>query len=183
MIRLKVPGLSDYEIIVAGGWQGLKNIKNALLKVSDRNDKNLIIFDTDRSDVHGGCSKRKEYLTNELKDIGIENNFDIFLFPNHSDDGESEDLFEKIINKKHKSLLHCFDNYLSCIKQLPKINIDYNYPNQKTKMYAYISSIVDKVSFEDLKNKKSWQFDNAEYWDLDSEELKPLINFLKKHLN
>ena len=61
----------------------------------------------------------------------------------------------------------------------PDGSVPYETPDQKSRMYAYISAFKRSHREKELfKNKKDWNFVNSEYWNLDSDELKPLVTFI-----
>ncbi|MEZ4943369.1 MAG: DUF3226 domain-containing protein [Saprospiraceae bacterium] len=171
--------IKEYKIINIGGWTKLKLSANEFVKNSDEGGSNIVIFDADSQDNGGGKKARESEILAKKIELGLE--FDLFLFPNNSNDGDIESLLEKIINNKHSCLFDCFQNYLDCIGgYLDRDgNIIYNTNlARKSKIFAYIEALpIDK------KNKLDFtHFSNNEYWDLSSEYLNPLKNFLDKHL-
>ena len=57
----------------------------------------------------------------------------------------------------------------------------YETPGRKGEMYSYISLQKMSQKQKDYLSKGYWMFDNPKYWDLSSEELNPLIDFLNKY--
>ena len=166
------------------GWTSLKNIRIPLEKGDFIQKKNIIIFDADDpSKDNGGFQNRKNKIENKIENMikGFKDKIDypLFLFPNNKDDGDFETLLENIINPKHQQLLDCFGKYEGCIEKSDQ----YNTPNRKAKMYAYITSFQhNKTNLEKVK-KRNWFFDDEEYWDLAASYLFPLKDFLEKNVN
>lgn len=172
---------NTWEIIRAGGYTKLHLLDQQFKENTERGGLNLIIFDADRPDNGGGYESRKLYLQNKMQELSI--SAQLFLFPNNQEDGDFEQLLEHIVNNEHSCLLRCFESYESCISRhkdengLPK----YIIPNRKAKIYAYLESIKkSKKEAERFKNEKDFFFDRTEYWNLESEYLLPLKEFLLK---
>lgn len=183
-----------FEVISIGGVTNLHNNKNSFEENSIINKGiNLVIFDADDpSKDYGGFELRKKYLEDQKESIGIE--FNYFLFPNNSIDGDYENLLEQIINPKHKVLFDCFELYQSCIDKRKYNNGQniYNVPIRKTKIYAYVDSLRKSKKEDDrfkkrnkdiVRNEDDFLFDNPEFWDLNSDFLNPLKEFLTKHIS
>ncbi|MDR1055567.1 MAG: hypothetical protein LBL90_07055 [Prevotellaceae bacterium] len=148
--------------------------------------KNYIIFDAD-SEVKckntGSCKKRKTTIEEKGKELAVD--FELFLFPNDEDDGDVELLWEKVINRNHSRVLIYFESFETCLKQHKDDNgsLIYKTPNQKNKIYTYISS--QKISNKERTKLSAggFIFEKSEYWDLDCEYLTTLKDFLRKILN
>ena len=159
------------------GWTNLKNIHIEIEKGEFIQKKNIIIFDADDpSKDNGGFKNRKNKIENEIKKFKPKIDYQLFLFPNNKDDGDFETLLENIINPKHQQLLDCFGEYEGCIEKSDQ----YNTPNRKAKMYAYITSFRHNEKNLEKVKKRNWFFDDKEYWNLDAPYLLPLKEFLKK---
>ena len=68
--------------------------------------------------------------------------FDLFLYPNNNDDGIFENLLERIVNVNHKRVIDYFKEYeqkLAVCKNADG-SFPYEIPDQKARMYAYISA-------------------------------------------
>ena len=117
------------------------------------------------------------------RSLGIE--FDIFLFPNNKDDGDFELLLENIARQDihGERFFRCFSNYEECLSS--HIGMDgqpmYLCPNRKAKVYSYITSMKLSNAERKMIGKGYWLFDNEAYWNLDSEYIVPLKEFLLKH--
>ena len=85
-----------------------------------------------------------------------------------------------LATEEHKGLLECFEGYESCIRG--RNNPKYVSPDQKAKMYAYVST-QKKNNKETTEFKKgNWYFDRAGWWNLEVDYLKPLQDFLSLYL-
>lgn len=169
----------DYKIIGFGGYKNFEPQSNILKSHEDEVVKNFLIFDADTKTTGGGFSKRKEYLLEVKNRLDLD--FDLFLYPNNKDDGIFENLLEMIVNEKHRRVIEYFKDYeqkLAVCKN-PDGSVPYETPDQKSRMYAYISAFKRSHREKELfKNKKDWNFVNSEYWNLDTDELKPLVTFI-----
>lgn len=163
-------GLGKFDINSSDGKDNLKEVKKII-----SHKKNLkIIFDAD-DDIE----QAKKNIQKQLKEIAQENNIDensllqakIFLFPNNKDTGNLENLVEKIA--KEKCILECFEQYKKCIEKLQDKNKNIKLPAKKSKVFAYLESFGFKNGDENFKF-------NEDIFDLNSEYLEPLKNFLKQ---
>jgi len=162
-----------YDIVCLDGKDNLPKAAGVMIANSEEGGENLIIFDADSERNGGGYEKRRKQIEEQLQKMGVEAS--LFLFPNNHDDGDFETLLEHIARKdKHKAFFDCFSDYEKCLGN------DYHHPNQKAKMFAYINGMK---SLSGMKRRNlgigEWLFDNPEYWDLDSDYLIPLKQFLK----
>ena len=166
----------EYEIVPANGWTNLKNLSSALRLNKINGDKNLIIFDADRSDNDGGFKKREKEITTILHEMKTD--AQLFLFPNNRDDGTFEDLLKNImVHENHERFFDCYNDYTACLGE------DYVHPNLKGEVFTYISSmktLPNKIR-RSLGNG-DWQFTNKEYWNLKSDYLFPLKEFILKSI-
>ncbi len=174
-----IPSNLDFEVISLGGWTNLKNANNTFQENSDLGGKNIVIFDADSQLNNGGFGIRKK----EIEKIKVENNlvFDLFLFPNNVNDGDFEILLETIINQKHVGLLECFSNYEECISKYnnPNSPLLYKLPIRKSKIYSFVDAFP-KSKGENKKFKEGdYPFQNNEMWNLLSDKLNPLKEFLQ----
>ncbi len=180
--KLFTDELPNYDIESIGGYTNLKLALPKFQENDDRKIKNIIIFDADDLSNGGSYKSRRAELESQLKEMNV--NYDLFLLPNNSDDGCFETLYEKIVNPEHLRIIDCFDNYENCIAQYKTKSgsLIYKTPEQKSKMYAYISSMP--LNYKQHKTlSKNWMFDNSEFWDLDNDYLLPLKEFLIKNIN
>lgn len=164
-----------YKIIENDGNQLKDSVLSQIQKALDSANKVYIVFDSDSNYVQTLQGIKERLNTKILQEI--QNNIEIFLFPNNKDDGELETLLSYIIPAESQEMIKCFDKYVECIKfKFPKIeNI-----NKKSKMYAYreVSGLEKKV--KQMKNKSSLNNQDLfkAYFDFDSSYLQPLYEFL-----
>ncbi|MEQ8810637.1 MAG: hypothetical protein RIE59_16325, partial [Imperialibacter sp.] len=80
-----------------------------------------------------------------------------------------------------KPIINCFDSYESCLAGL-----DFDvFPNdRKTKIYAYTKSLAwlkRKKGDPDPAKEENRDYLDADIWNLDSNALSPLLNFLSPY--
>ena len=166
----------EIEIVGTGGYTNLDQFAVQMQRNTDNGIKNLVIFDADFP-KEGGFEKRQAELLNLKKRKKVD--FELFLFPNNQDDGTFEHLLEHLATEEHKGLLECFEGYESCIRG--RNNPKYVSPDQKAKMYAYVSTQTDPNDIKMFK-KGDWRFNQTDLWNLNVDYLTPLKNFLSSHL-
>jgi len=110
------------------------------------------------------------------KTMGVD--FELFLFPNNSDDGMFEHLLEWLTTEHHKGLLECFEGYQNCVSSKNGLGA-YELPVQKTKMYAYIDTLKKTQAQQKAFKAGDWFFENTSIWNFDAPYLAPLKEFLK----
>ncbi|MEI0604731.1 DUF3226 domain-containing protein [Brachyspira alvinipulli] len=138
-------------------------------KYIDDNHKLIVIFDAD-NDIQNSIDNIKNNLTNyNLHDE------DIFLFPNNKDNGNLENILINIAVRKE--IMYCFDNYTKCIESLNNTNT----PVNKSKVYAYLESIIVYNENEKEIKEDKRDYTNNEIWNIDSDYLIPLKTFLDKY--
>ena len=165
----------------SGGYNKLRkeDTINLLRQNTDAGGVNLVIFDADDNYE----SRKTELLA--IKDaFGVE--FELFLLPNDKDAGELEDMLENIINPNNQPVMDCWQTY-EC--ELEKVRIPtktpptLTIPAKKTKIYAYLETLLGKSRSQKKQIKDRYRnYENPQHWNLDSEYLEPLKEFLKKHL-
>ena len=166
----------EIEIVGTGGYTNLDQFAVQMQRNTDNGIKNLVIFDADFPHT-GGFEKRQAELLNLKEKEKVD--FELFLFPNNQDDGTFEHLLEHLATEEHKGLLECFEGYESCIRG--RNNPKYVSPDQKAKMYAYVSTQTDPKDIKMFK-KGDWRFNQTDLWNLDVDYLKPLKDFLSLYL-
>lgn len=176
LCHLKVD-MNEFEIICVGGKDNLRNVINKMKEtVIQDHGCNLVIFDADGIENGGGFEKRKSEIETLLASSGV--NADLFLWPNNKDDGDFETLVEKLIRQDlHKQFLYCFHDYEACLGK------EYLSPNRKGKLHTFVSAQkgLSKKQRDGL-GKGEWMFDNPNLWNLNSQELESLKDFLNKYL-
>lgn len=146
---------------------------------SDDGGTNLVIFDADDDFTN----RQKELLAWKEKHSL---DFELFLFPNNHDCGELEDLLEQIINPNNQPILDCWKEYE---KSLTKIvlpwrqGIPLTLPAKKTKIYAYLETLLGKSRKQkELIKENKRDYKNPNHWNLNAQGIFALTDFLKKNL-
>ncbi len=180
---IKKIGLEE-GLVTIKSCDGYTNIKkqafiNELKKNSDNGGKNLVVFDADDD-----CQSRRKELTEIKGEIKVD--FNLFLFPNDSDQGALENLLEKIINPDNQCILDCWNNYE---KELSQCIIPWKNPQTpttpayKTKIYGYLEALTGTTKEEKKKIKeKERDYLDRNLWNLDSDYLNPLKKFLSDNI-
>ena len=158
------------EIIVTKGYTNLKNFEPKISFTNDLEGKNYIIFDADQN------KSDKIFEINRIENL-LKCSIKYFFLPNNEDPGDLEDLLKQIINPTHQIIIDCFDHYQTCLNSN---DYDYTLPNKKALIFAYCEAILEKNS-KQIKEKNRDYF-NKKLWDIESEALNPLKEFLKKIL-
>lgn len=163
------------EIFGTDGYTNLKDEFERRMKPATYDGGiNLVIFDADFPETGGGFTARRDELLSLKAEHEVE--FELFLFPNNQDDGTFEHLLEQLATRQHRGILSCFDGFSMCIAG--HNNPNYESPDQKAKMYTYVSTqkMTQKQTTE-FKNKGNWFFDNSDLWNFEAEALNPLKRF------
>ena len=170
----------DFDVIGTNGWTNIPNNEYEFKENTDNGFANLVIFDADEERNGGGFAIRQAEIQ-ALKSDSID--FDLFLWPDNQTDGDFELLLSKIVNPEHQCLLDCYEHFEDEVRANDPEEEKYDTPGRKGEMYSYIS--LQKMSQKQKKelSKGYWMFDDSKYWDLSSDALKPLIEFLKKYLD
>ncbi len=166
--------MSSNKVEFVNGYKNLINVIPTIKARCAEDGKVIIIFDADSPGNNGGYYTRRE----EIEKILDENKTqaELFLFPNNDEDGDFETLLEHLMQKtKHAKMLDCYTDYENCLGN------DYVHPNLKGKIFTYISAMKMTNSKRRKLGNGKWMFDNAEYWNLESDYLKPLKDFLQQH--
>ena len=152
---------------------------NALKQNTDVGGKNLVIFDADED-----CESRRKELLAIQEEFGVE--FELFLLPNNKDAGALEDMLEQIINLNNQPVMDCWQTYegeLEKVRIPTKTPPTLTIPAKKTKIYAYLETLLGKSkSQKKLIKDANRNYENTQHWNLDSEFLEPLKEFLCRHL-
>lgn len=179
IITLLGAKLEEIEIVGTDGYTNLKEYKNKMLRNSAEGGVNLVVFDADFARTNGGFKKRRDELLNEKKVLEVE--FELFLFPNNQEDGTFEHLLEHLTVEKHQALLKCFEGYEMCINGQNKG--EYEVPDQKAKMYTYISALKKTQQQTKAFKNGDWFFERTDLWNFNAEHLNALKEFFLKHLS
>jgi hypothetical protein len=177
--------LSKNDIIKSEGWTNIISteekgelILNKMISNTDNGGLNLIIFDSDSD-----CENRRK----EILKWGLDNSveFQLFLFPNNSLPGTLEDLLENIINQNNKPIFDCWGGFEDCIqsKTIVGRSQPLTIPAKKTKIYGYLETLLGKSNSEKEKIKeRERNYKEKSHWNLDSEFINPLREFLTENI-
>lgn len=185
--KMDVPS-DKYEILHTNGYTNLMDSPDApnieLMRANtDAEGKNLVIFDADTAENNGGYDIRRAELLKRKKELGLE--FELFLWPNNQSDGDVEVLMESIARKElYPEFFDCFGKYERCVSQ--RKNEDgscfYTTPNRKGKLHTYFHSLPISKAQKDKFGRGQWRWDDPKIWNLDSESLNPIKDFLSSNL-
>lgn len=166
----------DYKVEGFGGKDKLA-MNKPYLELNSDGDINLVIFDADTEQNGGGFEKRKS----EIEKIKTDNsmNFELFLWPNNSDDGDFESLLIEMTNLDHYGILECFDNFEKCVGGHDPEEKLYDRPGRKAKIYTYIELMKKSKKEQESFRKGYWLFDKADLWNMNA----PAASALKKFLD
>ena len=187
---LKHLGISSdkYQIMPTDGYTNLMDSADApnieLMRANtDAGGKNLVVFDADYPENNGGFAKRQHELIEKAKNLGLE--FELFLWPNNQSDGDVEVLMESIARKDlYPEFFECFGKYERCVSQ--RKNADgscyYTTPNRKGKLHTYFQSLPISNTKKKKFGHNEWCWDDPKIWNLDSESLNAIKEFLSSNL-
>ena len=161
---------------------GLKTEASAvrMRSMSANGGVNLVIVDADKD-----FQARKDEIAKWQQENEVD--FELFILPNNQDMGALEDLLENIINPNNRPILDCWEDYE---EELVKLDIPgrtpppLTTPAKKTKIYGYLEALLgESKSQKELIKEVNRNYEEALHWNLDVEYLKPLKEFLTKHLS
>jgi hypothetical protein len=155
-----------------------EDILNQMKQNTSNAGVNLVIFDAD-ADFETRKTEIENWKTQHVL------NFEIFLFPNNNDAGALENLLEKIILEKNQPIFDCWNGYERCLqsKTIDGRAAPLTTPAKKTKIYGYLEALLGTTKKEKEKIKeKERDYNNKEHWNLDSDYLNPLKDFLLLNL-
>ena len=171
----------EEQIVNLEGWTNLKGISalRRMRSTTDNGGVNLVILDAD-ADYE---ARRKDVL-----DWGQQNgvDFKLFLLPNNHDAGTLEDLLEHIINHNNRPIFDCWEHYEQELMQLDipgRTPPPLTTPAKKTKIYGYLEALLGETkSQKELIKETKRNYENPQHWNLDSEYLEPLKDFIASSL-
>jgi len=174
--------LNHNDLNSTGGWDKIKSQKNegeliCNKLIENADGKNLIIFDADDD------YKTRKIEIEKWRDV-YKLDFELFLFPNDNDNGELENLLEKIIKPENRPIFDCWVEYEKCLETFSaKRTKPLTIPAKKSKIYSYVETLVGNSNSEKEKIKdRNRDFSNEEHWALSSNDLYPIKMFLDKYL-
>ncbi len=178
--------IQEDDIITTGGWTKLissgkegEMVRNKMTQHTDNGGVNLLIFDADDN-----RQTRTDDIKKWQKKYNL--NFHIFLWPDNKKRGDLETVLENIINPSNQPIFDCWNNYEKCLQniviqgRIEPLTI----PARKTKIYGYLESLLEPTESQKEKIKeRNRDYTKTEFWDLHSNYLKPLKQFLDRHIN
>jgi hypothetical protein len=164
---------SGCEIVEVGGCSMLTNdlFIQAMKETEELNGTNIIIFDADfPSDVEGKGTGNRGFKScvQKLEDIKKNHSvkFEYLIWPNHSKDGEIEDLLRQLIPKEREPILDCICTHQDCLKSLELLNLRIAEPKEIIGYYLHTSFQESNVSRRDYKDSVFWNLDFESIDDL-----------------
>lgn len=175
----------EFKIVCMDGVANLfsETILNQINQALDEGDHVLVLVDADDRNKGWGFSARRQDILAKANHHKV--CFPFFVYPNHMEDGDVEVLMESVARKDiYRDWWSCFEDYEVCVKGAKDENgnLKYKLPNRKAKLHTFISSQTLSNKQRDKVGRGYWLFDNPSYWDLESEKLKPLLDFLAANL-
>lgn len=168
-------------IVNLEGWTNLKGISalQRMRSTTDNGGVNLVILDAD-TDFE---ARRNDVLAWKQQN-GVE--FELFLLPNNKDAGALEDLLENIINPNNQPIFDCWKHYEQELVQLDipgRTPPPLTTPAKKTKIYGYLEALLGETrSQKELIKEVNRNYKTPQHWNLDTEYLYPLKEFLVNNI-
>lgn len=178
-----------YDVIHTGGYTNLMDSEISGTNIeqmkanTDAGGKNLVVFDADSAVNNGGFVKRQKELLARRDELGLA--FDLFLWPDNQSDGDVEVLMESIARKDlYPEFFDCFGKYEHCMSQRKNEKGEpfYTTPNRKGKLHTYFNALPISNAKKKKFGSGEWRWDDADIWNLDSDALKPIKDFLLNSL-
>jgi hypothetical protein len=161
--------LEDDFFYPLGSWAGYKTEGKPIASIKQNHDdqKNSILF----LDANSDFKARNEEVTEDFKKYGVP--LKLFLFPNHSINGNLETLLAEIaIDRK---IMECFLEYEKCVTGHPK-------PLNDSRIYSYLDMLLypnhKDENKNDLRKEEFRNYRNKAHWNLFHPYLVPLRDFL-----
>lgn len=181
--------LRPYDLANKSGGVNSRRIRDLLLNLKKTSaplgEKNVLIIDSDTPAHHsplGGFHGRKKYLLDLKREYDVD--FEFFLIPNNSDNGNLEDLLDGLVSAEGKEFYSCLKRYTNCLAgldfaALPRQLKDVDFTKVRFDWYTHNMSC--KVSRKD-SGLAVRDYLKDEIWNLESAQLSPLFNFIKAQL-
>jgi hypothetical protein len=169
-------------VLEIGGCENITNpiVIDRLLDNQAEGGKNIIIFDSDfgpesTSEKKGTGNNGFGNAIRKLEDLKKTKqvDFQYYLWHDHENDGEIEDLLEGLIPSEKQPLLECITTHKKCLSSLAMENIQL--PDKKNILNFYIH----------LLNCDNHNYGNVDIWNLnkdDNQLLMKFYHFLEEHL-
>ena len=180
---LKKKNIDDIQIMSSGGKERFKKIFPQITKDDsfDKLSSLAVIHDADEDAQATFKSIRSVLQNNKLKSPDKISSFasgsprvGIFIIPDGKNKGNLESLCLSTVESE--DIMECVRSFMACIKRKSdsKNNLFKKPKNiHKAKCRAFLSAMEEDTSSLGIASEKG-------YWNLDSEKLNPLLDFLKK---
>ena len=182
-VLLKKYRLHGIQIIESGGKEQFSRIFPEILKIpgfskvrslaviqdADRNTQAVfqsILYTLKKENL--GIPGKISYFTSTIPQVGI------FILPDGENLGSLESLCLSTVQSEN--ITNCIEPFINCVKQKTSVeNTRYKFPRNvnKAKCKAFLSAMEEDVPSLGIAAEKG-------YWNLDSDKLNPLLDFLKK---
>lgn len=155
--------------IKIGGKSETIHLSSTLIESSTAKGKrNILIFDADESfDETISAIRQKE------GELSLTFN-EVFLFPDNHSIGNLEVLLNNCIPIENLSIFDCIKNYSNCTKEL---GLKLREIDSKEELYIYHGSFVRSGNSKGVNR----DYLNSEIWNLESESIQTLKEFLSPH--
>ena len=179
----------NLRVLDASGTSGgidSKKISSLINEISSvnipRGIESILLIDADtpeHSHPPGGYQQRTEYL-NKLRET---TEFDFFLIPNNSDDGNLEYLLSQIISEDGLPFYSCLSSYIECLKALDDdtapqgVQEIADLDKERFGWYVYMMQGKGKA----VESPRDYL--QTDYWNLSAPALEPLRSFLEEVLD
>ncbi len=181
---LKKKEICNIQIISSGGKDKFKNKFPAIKNTPgfDEVTSLAVIHDAD-TNAQGAfqsiCSVLKNNSVDYPKQISSFTTSNslrvgVFIIPDGGNQGKLESLCLSTVESD--SIIECIDSFMSCIKQQSQLDINrYKEPKDihKARCRAFLSAMEEDIPSLGLAAEKG-------YWNLDSDKLNPMLNFLQE---
>lgn len=176
LLKINLPN-KEIKIIVGGGCTALLKIKKTIQEHSDDGYKILVVQDADDcTKRYGGLIKRLKYLDTVQKKLEVD--FEIFLFPNHNDDGDLETLLLQIANtQKFTASESCYSQYIQCVSKISQKEFCDELLDRKAQVFNYFRT------YYGMECAKEENRDYSKiYWNFNHQALSAFQTFFNRHL-
>jgi len=178
-VKYKISDSPLIYVFIAGGCSKIVHYKIKIEEFQDQDYKILMIQDADNEKKDkkiGGVIKRMKYLDDIKKEHNL--TFSTFLFPNNESDGDLETILLSIVNEsKFGPFIESYQSYAKQVSSFTEIKHVEEILEDKYKVFGYcqVYSGMEKA------NEKSRNY-NSLFWNLKSQNLNKLTDFLKKEI-
>ncbi|MDE0518946.1 MAG: hypothetical protein OXH36_05260 [Bdellovibrionales bacterium] len=182
-VLLKKYGLQEIQIIQSGGKEQFSFIFPEIIKIPgfSKIRSLAVIQDADKSTQ---AVFQSVCYTLEKENLGIPGEIShftsttpqvgIFTLPDGKNSGNLESLCLSTVQSEN--ITDCIEPFINCVKQKTSVkNTKYKFPRNlnKAKCKAFLSAMEEDTSALGIAAEKG-------YWNLDSDKLNPVLDFLKK---